>query len=333
MRKNNRKDIEIFNLSFLDVISCGFGAIILLLVISKISQPLFNKDALINLAQEISQLETELKNIEDKTQGLKTQLKSSQQQMADLKANVETKLTALNKMKDAMKDSTYQLQAQKIIEDNMQQARQSLTDEMRRLQQSKPVINKQNTVGGISVNSEYIIFIIDTSGSMKKFAWLMVRQKMQEILNIHPNVKGIQVMNDMGDYMFSQYAGRWIIDSPARRRAILKQLSHWEPFSNSSPEEGITKAIRRFALEDKQISLFILGDDFSRGSIQSLIDTVDQLNHRNDSGRKRVRINAVGFPVLFAQPGAEMNIARFSALMRKLAENNNGSFVGLTDTK
>jgi len=25
-----------------------------------------------------------------------------------------------------------------------------------------------------------------------------------------------------------------------------------------------------------------------------------------------------------------MNLARFSALMRKLAENNNGSFVGLT---
>ena len=84
---------------------------------------------------------------------------------------------------------------------------------------------------------------------------------------------------------------------------------------------------------DKQLSLFILGDDFSRGSIQSLIDTVDRLNHSNSSGTKRVRINAVGFPVLFGHPGSEMNIARFSALMRKLAENNNGSFVGLTDTK
>ena len=34
-----RRHFEVFSLSFLDVISCGFGAIILLLVISKISEP------------------------------------------------------------------------------------------------------------------------------------------------------------------------------------------------------------------------------------------------------------------------------------------------------
>ena len=333
MKKNTRKDIEIFNLSFLDVISCGFGAIILLLVISKISQPLWNKEASSDLSQEVNQLETELKIKHNDNQGLESQLKDLQQQLIDTEADYADKLSALNKTKDEIKDSAYQLQAQKIIEENMKQARQSLTEEMRRLQQNKPVINKQNTVGGISVNSEYIIFIIDTSGSMKKFAWPLVRKKMQEILNIHPNVKGIQVMNDMGDYMFSQYAGRWISDTPARRRAILKQLATWEPFSNSSPEEGITRAIKNFFAIDKDISLFILGDDFSRGSIQSLIDKVDRLNRSNGSGRKRVRINAVGFPVLFAQPGTEMNIARFSALMRKLAENNNGSFVGLNSLK
>lgn len=333
MKKNKRKDIEIFNLSFLDVISCGFGAIILLLVISKISQPLLDKEASMDLGQEISQLETELKIKQEEIQTIQKELNRSQQQLDQIQADYAGKIIVLNTVNDEMKDDLNQLQAQKIIKESMQQARQTLTQEMRRLQQNKPVFNKQNTVGGISVNSEYIIFIIDTSGSMKRFAWSLVRKKMQEILNIHPNVKGIQVMNDMGDYMFSQYAGRWITDSPARRRAILKQLSSWEPFSNSSPEEGITRAIRRFASADKQISLFILGDDFSRGSIQSLIDTVDKLNRSNRSGKKRVRINAVGFPVLFAQPGAEMNIARFAALMRKLAENNNGSFVGLTDTK
>ncbi|MCN4145304.1 MAG: hypothetical protein LC437_09935 [Thiohalomonas sp.] len=57
------------------------------------------------------------------------------------------------------------------------------------------------------------------------------------------------------------------------------------------------------------------------------------IGYRNSRGKKRVRINAVGFPVLFSHPGTEMNIVRFSALMRKLAENNKGSFVGLTHTK
>jgi hypothetical protein len=33
------------------------------------------------------------------------------------------------------------------------------------------------------------------------------------------------------------------------------------------------------------------------------------------------------------QPGAGQNAARFAALMRKLAEDNNGSFVGLNSLK
>jgi len=46
-----------------------------------------------------------------------------------------------------------------------------------------------------------------------------------------------------------------------------------------------------------------------------------------------VRIHAVGFPVLFNQPAAGMNVARFAALMRRLAEENNGSFVGLNSLR
>ena len=35
-----RREIEAISLSFLDVISCGFGALILLLVLTKVYEPL-----------------------------------------------------------------------------------------------------------------------------------------------------------------------------------------------------------------------------------------------------------------------------------------------------
>ncbi|NBR17318.1 MAG: hypothetical protein EBT81_05400 [Gammaproteobacteria bacterium] len=38
--KLRRRDTEVFSLSFLDVICCGFGAIILLLVLSEFGQPI-----------------------------------------------------------------------------------------------------------------------------------------------------------------------------------------------------------------------------------------------------------------------------------------------------
>ncbi|NNK94054.1 MAG: VWA domain-containing protein, partial [Desulfobacterales bacterium] len=205
--------------------------------------------------------------------------------------------------------------------------------EMQRLQGKKSPSRPDAPIGGVPVDSEYIIFVIDTSGSMQQFAWLAVRRKMHEILQIYPRVKGIQVMNDMGDYMFSQYSGRWISDTPARRRAILQRLVNWMPFSNSSPVEGVTAAIRRFYAADKKISIYIFGDDFSRGSIQEVVETVDAINQSLTDGSRRVRIHAVGFPVLFGQPGAELNVARFAALMRRLAEDNDGSFVGLANTQ
>ena len=52
-----------------------------------------------------------------------------------------------------------------------------------------------------------------------------------------------------GRYMFPQYAGQWIPDTPARRRAILARLSTWSPMSNSSPVEGIEALVHHVADE------------------------------------------------------------------------------------
>jgi len=333
MKKRSRKNIEIFNLSFLDVISCGFGAIILLLVISKISQPIVIEERTSDLKKALIETEQQLEKTQGDIKLINQKLSTSENQIIKSKQNLSKITLELSTLSGEFSNSKNTHNAQIIIKEKLTQARQTLTDEMKRLQRNSPVINKENTIGGISVDSEYIIFIIDTSGSMRNFAWPIVRRKMKEILDVHPSVKGIQIMNDMGDYMYSQYSGRWIPDTPGRRRAILKRLSSWEPFSNSSPEEGITRAIRQFYATDKQISLYIFGDDFSRGSIQSLLNTVERLNKMGKIGKKRVRINAVGFPVLFNHPGTAENIARFSALMRKITENNNGSFVGVTSLK
>jgi hypothetical protein len=34
-----RRDVEVFSLSFLDAICCGFGAVILLLVLTEVGEP------------------------------------------------------------------------------------------------------------------------------------------------------------------------------------------------------------------------------------------------------------------------------------------------------
>ena len=60
-------------------------------------------------------------------------------------------------------------------------------------------------------------------------------QVIDDTLDVYPEVKGIQVMNDMGDYMFDSYRGDWIADTPSLRNRILSTLRTWNPYSNSSP--------------------------------------------------------------------------------------------------
>ncbi len=331
--RRRRREISVFNLSFLDVISCGFGAIILLLVILKGAEPMVVEKMSVNLTGLVAKLEREIDEIHGETRVLNRELTARKRQLSKEEEKLARLNGELSAVEGEFETADLDLSTQTRIEAQLETARQQLTEEMRRLRNDAPPPATDSIIGGVPVDSEYIIFVIDTSGSMQHFAWPLVRRKMEEILAIYPRVKGIQVMNDMGDYMFSQYAGRWIPDSPSRRKSILKRLASWSPFSNSSPVEGVTSAIRRFHTPGKRISIYVFGDDFSRGSIQEVIDTVNRINRRGHRGEKLVRIHAVGFPVLFNHKGTEMNIARFAALMRRLAEDNNGSFVGLNSLK
>ena len=331
MKRRKNRALEVFSLSFLDVVSCGFGAIILLLVISQFSEPRVAEQMSRDLKAQVQELQEQKKRLVQDSRTLDSRLRSRRVQLSELKQKVARLEAELERVKGRYHAARTEGEASRVIARQLEEARQRLTEEMERLQRRRPPEppKPEAVIGGIPVDSEYIIFVIDTSGSMQRFAWPLVRKKMDEILKVYPRVKGIQVMNDMGNYMFSQYRGRWIPDSPARRRAILSRLATWAPFSNSSPVEGITKAIKVFYSDDKNISIYVLGDDFSKGSIQRVVDTVNRLNRSGRSGKRRVRIHAIGFPVLIEQAPESPNIARFSALMRRLAEDNGGSFVGL----
>lgn len=326
----NKRDIQIFSLSFLDVVSCGFGAIILLLVISQFSEPRVVEQMNRDMSARVETLEREKHDIQEQNTTISQHLRSRQNELSRLQEKVNRLQKDLRAIRGRFAASRTEQETQNIISKQLQTAREKLTEEMKRLQQQPaPHPRSRSIIGGIPVDSEYIIFVIDTSGSMQRFAWPLVRRKTAEILRIYPRVKGIQVLNDMGNYMFSQYEGRWIPDSPARRRAILSMLSSWAPFSNSSPVEGVTKAIRHFYAQNRRISIYILGDDFSTGSIQAVLDEVARLNRSSGNGKRRVRIHAIGFPVLIKETPSSINITRFANLMRLLAEENGGCFVGV----
>jgi hypothetical protein len=324
-----RRNVEAFSLSFLDCICCGFGAIILLLVLSKIYEPVIIEKTQDDLEALIALLQQELFDIRGETAILNRDLEDVRRQTSDTKIQLARLQGELNTVKGQYEASQEDSDST-IDEGALASAKQRLTEEMRRLQ---PYYKRadDDAVAGIPVDSEYIIFIIDTSGSMQQYNWARVQEKLEETLDVYPQVKGLQIMNDNGNYMFSQYAGKWIPDTPGRREAIKNTIRLWRPFSDSNPVDGIIYAISTFWSPEKKISIYVFGDEFSGRSVENVIRQVDAVNRVGAEGNRMVRIHAVGFPFLFRGSGDIPPTAhKFSQLMRVLCERNGGTFVALT---
>ncbi|MGM0634373.1 MAG: VWA domain-containing protein, partial [Pseudomonadota bacterium] len=248
-----RREPENSNISFLDVISCGFGAIILLLMIAENSAPVTIEPGEVQLERPVEELQEELFEIRGETRIVNEDLNARREQLSFYQERIANLSRELSDVRGRYEASVEMADEQMEEREQLAIARQSLSEEMERLL-GQDFESDDNMIGGIPVDSEYIIFIIDTSGSMFYNAWPRVLEMIEEVLDVYPEVQGIQVMNDMGGYMFPTFRNQWIPDTPARRNAIMNTLRNWAPFSNSSPAEGITRAISSFAEEDRRIS-------------------------------------------------------------------------------
>jgi len=328
MRKS-RRETEAFSISFLDVITCGFGAIILLLVVAKTGDTPILETSVESLEGIVRELQLQLFEILGETEILNRELDAKHEQRSEWEervARLQAELVILKKRYASVRDDSA---VNTIIKGEYESALQSLTEEMKRLLAQEGQVNT-DLVGGIPVDSEYVIFVIDTSGSMLRFNWGNMINQLIKTLDAYPRLKGMQIMSDNGNYLFSQYRRRWLPDTPGRRKVIINTLRAWRSISDSNPADGITAAIRSFYDPQKKISIWVFGDEFPGRSFREVLETVDRINPRDSNGNKQVRIHAVGFP---PPPGApehfQITSSRFARLMRELTYRNNGTFVGL----
>ena len=329
MRKKRREN-EAFSISFLDVITCGFGAIILLLLIAKTGDSPILERAQESLHGIVRELQIQLFEIRGEAKVLDRELNAKHEQRSEWEqrvARLEAELAQEELRHNSVRDDAA---VGEIIRGEFELALQTLTEEMKRLLAQRNRV-QTDLIGGIPVDSEYIIFIIDTSGSMVNHHWERMIEQLLATLDVYPRVRGLQIMSDMGEYLFSRYRRKWIPDTEGRRRVIIKTLRSWRTFSNSSPVEGITQAIRTFYDPEKKISIYVYGDEFS-GSIRQTLDAVERINPKDKDGKTKVRIHAIGFPVPSGAPEHfHLTNKYYAALMRELTRRNGGAYVGLNE--
>jgi hypothetical protein len=329
MKRRTRRDTETFSMSFLDCICCGFGAIILLLVLNEFGEPIQLEQARVDLDQQVVKMKREIFDIRGMAVVLERELRARIEELREEQTRLARLRGDLSSIEGRHQASTENEDALRKLTETLTSARRALIEETRELQASGRRQVYEQPVAGVPIDSDYVIFIVDTSGSMQSQNWRYAEEKLAEVLNIYPKLKGIQVMDDEGGYMFTEYRGKWIPDSPARRRAILDRFRGWQAFSNSSPSEGIIAAVRTFWSRERRISIYVFGDEFTGPSIQEVVDTVDRINRADKTGERRVRIHSLGFPIPGQYP--QHTSMRYSTLMRILSDRNGGVFVGLPE--
>ena len=313
--KLRRKEFEIFNLSFLDVISCGFGAIVMLVLISKTHDDVSNQDKgkVENLLKTVISLESTITELQQSidSQLSKSSHSANEKKRLEIVANQVSNTIQQQQAKQSSLSES--VQGLSLVQSTLKQASISTPKTKNKA--------RDKEVGGIPVDSDYVIFIVDTSGSMKQI-WRRVSTEIINVLNIHPKVKGFQILNDMGKPIISGYSGRWIPDTVKRRKNVIKLFSNWGEMSNSSPIEGLEVALRKYAKPNISTSIYVFGDDYTGSSYDPIIRKITKHNLVGRTGKKLAKIHGIGFV-------SAGTTNRFSILMRELTKRNGGAFLAL----
>lgn len=306
-----REQLEPFSLSFLDVISCGFGAVVMLVLIFNPQtesveiqeKPSSSSFELVSKVLALTELKEELLAL---IQGKASTESTVDMVSESLKASLDRAKTELESSKSEIEKVKQRLSAMSSKVETVKKAALS--------QGKKEKLDDE--VAGIPVDRRYVIFIVDTSGSMQQI-WGKVSASMNKILEVHPKVDGFQIMNDNGNYLISGYAKQWIQDTPSMRKRTMDLFSSWGSTSNSNPHDGMRQALQDYRNYQSDLSIYVLGDDFTGGDFDSVLNEVASLNSKNS------RINGLSF----VSPRASTN--RFGTLMREVSQANQGAFISL----
>ena len=307
-------------MSFLDIMSCGFGAIVLILLISQFKTsevineviPKVNltelEKTLADLIKENSNLEISLNEISEKEININEKYKNS---------------VALSEKLLQMVDST--VQKNKNIS---QEINNRKTD-------SKNVKLDIANAGGLNVESDYIVFIIDNSGSMQDWGpWSTVITEISKIIDAFPNLKGFQILNDQGRKMMNN-SEKWIDDTVSNRKLMKQSIKNFRGTSRSNPIDGLRIALTRYANGIDKVGIFVIGDDIALQQGERIEDYYKEIQNLNISpynNKLKARINGVAFLTVrsaskeYTDIAESMNI-NFLNFINELAYENMGSVV------
>ena len=156
MSKKNRS-FNPFNLSFLDIMSCGLGAVILIFLILKHGESISPDQA--------QMLEQDIESVKKELTALKDSLQEKKNEIADLN-------TLISDKDDTIKKVSNDLTVEKKLKDKLLENNKEAQKEIKDIEDSIPDLvarpddGERQYLTGLKVEGNNIVYLLDTSASM-----------------------------------------------------------------------------------------------------------------------------------------------------------------------
>ena len=310
-----KKVQEVFSMSFLDIMACGFGALVLILLISEFQETTIVED-LKNDANELIKV-NDIKEIKIKERDMLTKTIDSE----------VNKLVALNKSLDNLNKN---LKKRTAIASNLSEFASDTNFSINKKRNLNSRSSLQQTeASGIKIDSKYLIFIIDNSGSMQTSGpWNKVIQEVDNLIQTFPDLEGYMVMNDYGTIIHG--GSPWLKPTKSNRNASIDLLKlKRNILSLSNPIIALKKSINLYGKRYSDVGVFIVGDDIlDPDNTRTEITSQEILSlNRDKFDNLYVRINALAFLTSKDEKAYEQQNMNYLILMRELTELSGGALV------
>ena len=332
-----RRSAQTFSLSFLDCICCGFGAIILIFVLTIGSREKVKLEILQDLQRALAGQIAELTKLDDRKRELDRSRVQLTNLIVDARRNHAEVIALVDDLERQLQKEKAGLQALLTDMDELKKnvALRQKPQEVKLLPDVKP------TPVGLPTDNNYIAIVIDTSGSMRDpnhgGLWPIVIRKVDELLDSYPDLRGLQLIDGDGRFIMGrrgQGTDGWIADNREVREQIKRTLRRYDQDSISNPVPGIYNAIRFLHDKDNpemKMAIYVFGDEFIEVA-DPVIRRLDELNPADANGKRKVVINAIGFPTTIRYTFSMGNTGlKFANLMRTVTYQHGGAFIALQD--
>ncbi|MFC3122913.1 VWA domain-containing protein [Agaribacter flavus] len=170
---NKRRKEEGFNLAFLDVMACGLGAVILILILVKFSS---NTDVPV---EELARLQQELAALENQSDDLAQSLQDEAQITAAKTATVEALRARIQQLTVQQEAVSKALQDQITVVADLDSAIAAVAPQTADDVISTPNVQEESYLLGLKVEGKGIGILVDTSASMVDEALIgIIRRKI-----------------------------------------------------------------------------------------------------------------------------------------------------------